>query len=168
MASCLSMPGMHLRETRNHFILHCVLSVSDEHPSRPAASMLPANHLLENARDFGAAGLDWNQVTASHVKCSGSEYVDVLRNWAVHFERKVAKRSMSFQPFKSDFSAAQKEAKALLRSLQRRDPVAAERYRAFDAIDVAPWRLADAQYLVSRRYGFKSWAALKSCLTTPK
>jgi hypothetical protein len=75
---------------------------------------------------------------------------------------------MSFQPLKSDFSEAQKEAKAVLRGLQRRDPVVVERYSAFDAVDVTPWRLADAQYLVSRRYGFKSWAALKSCLTQPK
>jgi len=64
-----------------------------------------------------------------------------------------------------DFSAAQKEARTLLRSLQRRDPVAAGKYNTFDAFDVAPARLADAQYLVARRYGFKSWAALKSCLT---
>jgi hypothetical protein len=70
---------------------------------------------------------------------------------------------MPLQPLMLDFSAAQKEARALLRSLQKRDPVA-ERYSAFDAFDVAPTRLADAQYLVARRYGFKSWAALKSCL----
>jgi hypothetical protein len=72
---------------------------------------------------------------------------------------------MPFQPLVSDFSAAEKEARTLLRSLQSRDPMAAGRYRAFDAFDIAPTRLADAQYLVARRYGFKSWAALKSCLT---
>ena len=80
------------------------------------------------------------------------------------FERKVVEGAMTFQPLMSDFSAAQKEARALLRSLQRRDPVAARRYSAFDVFDVSPTRLADAQYLVARRYGFKSWAALKSCL----
>jgi hypothetical protein len=69
------------------------------------------------------------------------------------------------QPLASDFSAAQKEAKALLRSLQRRDPVPAGRYSTCDESDVSPRRLSDAQYLVARRYGFKSWAALKSCLT---
>jgi hypothetical protein len=74
---------------------------------------------------------------------------------------------MAFQPVVSDFSAAQKEARALLRSLQRRDPVPAGRYHALDAFDVSPTRLTDAQYLVARRYGFKSWAALKSCLTGP-
>jgi hypothetical protein len=71
---------------------------------------------------------------------------------------------MTFQLQISDFSAAQKEARALLRSLQRRDPLAAGRYSAFDAFDVSSTRLADAQYLVARRYGFKSWAALRSCL----
>ena len=75
---------------------------------------------------------------------------------------------MTFQPLMSDFSAAQKEARALLCSLQRRDPLAAGRYSAFDIFDVPPARLADAQYFVARRYGFKSWAALKSCLTRPQ
>lgn len=72
---------------------------------------------------------------------------------------------MTSQLLMSDLSAAEKEARALLRSLQRRDPAAAGRYSAFDAADVSPTRLADAQYLVARRYGFKSWAALKSFLT---
>jgi hypothetical protein len=75
---------------------------------------------------------------------------------------------MTLQPLTSSFSAAEKEARALLRSIQRRDLVAAGRYSAFDAFDVSPARLADAQYLVARRYGFKSWAALKSCLTRPR
>jgi hypothetical protein len=75
---------------------------------------------------------------------------------------------MTLQPLISSFSAAQKEARTLLRSLQRRDLVTAGRYSAFDAFDVSPTRLADAQYLVARRYGFKSWAALKSCLTQPR
>jgi hypothetical protein len=78
---------------------------------------------------------------------------------------KVVEQAMPLHPVMSDFSAAQKEARALLHSLQKRDPVAAGRYSAFDAFDAAPTRLADAQYLVARRYGFKSWAALKSCLT---
>jgi hypothetical protein len=81
------------------------------------------------------------------------------------FERKVVEQAMPLQPLMFDFSVAQKEARALLRSLQRRDPVAAGKYGAFDAFDIAPTRLADAQYLVARRYGFKSWAALKSSLT---
>jgi hypothetical protein len=75
---------------------------------------------------------------------------------------------MTFQPRVSDFSAAQNEARALLHSLRRRDPVATQRYSAFDAFDVSPTRLADAQYLVARRYGFRSWAALKSCLADPQ
>lgn len=73
-------------------------------------------------------------------------------------------QAMPLHCLRSDFSAVQKEARALLRSLQRRDPVDAGKYQAFDAFD-APTRLADAQYLVARRYGFRSWAALKSCLT---
>jgi hypothetical protein len=72
---------------------------------------------------------------------------------------------MTRQAPTSDLPTVQKEARALLRSLQTRDPSAAARYHAFDAFEIAPARLADAQYLVARRYGFKSWAALKSCLT---
>lgn len=74
---------------------------------------------------------------------------------------------MTFQPLVLDFSAAQDEAKALLRSVQKRDPLAVRRYGAYDAFDVSPRSLADAQYLVARRYGFKSWAELKSCMTRP-
>src|ERR1700741_374412 len=84
------------------------------------------------------------------------------------FRAKVGEQAMTFRPLMSDFWATEKEARALLRSLQRRDLAAAGRYAAFDAFDVSPTRLADAQYLVARRYGFKSWAALKSCLTRPE
>jgi hypothetical protein len=72
---------------------------------------------------------------------------------------------MASQLLMPDFSVAEKEARELLRSLQRRDPAVAGRYSAFDAAEVSPTRLGDAQYLVARRYGFKSWAALKSFLT---
>jgi hypothetical protein len=105
-------------------------------------------------------------VTASQAEYSNSECLSPLdRRLLPIFQGKVAEQAMTFQLQKSDFSAAQKEARALLRSLQRRDPVATGRYQEFDAFDVSPTRLADAQYLVARRYGFKSWAALKSRLT---
>jgi hypothetical protein len=91
--------------------------------------------------------------------------VSAVMSGVGRFERKVVEQAMTQQALTSDFSAAQKEARTLLHSLQRRDLVAAGRYSAFDAFDVAPTRLTDAQYLVARRYGFKSWAALKSCLT---
>jgi hypothetical protein len=43
---------------------------------------------------------------------------------------------------------------------------AAERYRQFGATDVFPVRLPDAQYMVARHYGFKSWVALTAFLTS--
>jgi len=69
-------------------------------------------------------------------------------------------------PLIPNFEAAQKEARKLLRNLQRKDARSAELYRQFDAIDVLPARLSDAQYLVARRYGFGSWLALKAFLTS--
>ena len=86
------------------------------------------------------------------------------KSGVARFRRKVEDQVMIVQPLMLDLSAAEKEARALLRSLQRKDPLAAGRYSAFEAFDRFPTRLADAQYLVARRYGFKSWAALKSCL----
>jgi hypothetical protein len=58
------------------------------------------------------------------------------------------------------FEALRKEARVLLRVLLRNDSVP-EKYRQFGPVDVAA-RLSDAQYMVARRYGFKSWSALKA------
>jgi uncharacterized protein len=66
----------------------------------------------------------------------------------------------------SSFEAAQKEARTLLHKLQRKDAASTERYAPFHATDAFPPRLSDAQYLVARRYGFKSWATLKAHLTS--
>lgn len=61
--------------------------------------------------------------------------------------------------------AAQKEAKTLLHNLQQQD-VLPERYGQFNATDVSPARRSDAQYLVARYYGFKSWVALRASLSS--
>jgi hypothetical protein len=57
-----------------------------------------------------------------------------------------------------------KEAKALLRRLRAADPEALARARArlprFDAIDPTRVRLADAQLIIARDYGFVSWPRL--------
>ena len=65
----------------------------------------------------------------------------------------------------ASFEAIQKEARKLLHALQRKDAAAIERYRPFDALDsTSHARLADAQYIIARRYGFRSWANLKARL----
>jgi hypothetical protein len=64
-----------------------------------------------------------------------------------------------------NLEAAQREARMLLRNLRKKNVVPAERYRQHDATDVFPVRLPDAQYLVARYYGFKSWVALTAFLT---
>jgi len=68
-------------------------------------------------------------------------------------------------PYDANFEAIQKEARELLRALRRNDAPATERYRPFDVLDsTSHARLADAQYIVARRYGFRSWASLKDRL----
>ena len=61
--------------------------------------------------------------------------------------------------------AIEKEAKKLLHALQRNDVAAIERYRPYDVLDdTSHPRLADAQYIIARSYGFRSWANLKGLL----
>lgn len=68
-------------------------------------------------------------------------------------------------PLHVSFEAMQKEARNLLHGLQRKDAAAIERYRPFDVLDsTAHARLADAEYIIARRYGFRSWANLKARL----
>jgi len=65
----------------------------------------------------------------------------------------------------ANFEAIQKEARKLLRALQQKDAVATERYQPFDILDrTSHARLADAQYIIARRYGFRSWSNLREHL----
>ena len=63
----------------------------------------------------------------------------------------------------------QGEARALLHDLRLGDPVAV---RAFYQVDCesnsSRTRLADAQYIIARKYGFKSWQSLKQLLVGEK
>jgi hypothetical protein len=68
-------------------------------------------------------------------------------------------------PSDSSLEAIQKEARALLRALEQNDVAATGRYRPFDVLDrTSRVRLADAQYVIARHYGFKGWASLKDRL----
>jgi hypothetical protein len=68
-------------------------------------------------------------------------------------------------PSQSDFSVIQKEARRLFHALQRKDIGAIERYDPFAILDnVSHARLTDAQYVIARRYGFRSWARMKETL----
>lgn len=59
------------------------------------------------------------------------------------------------------------EARNLLHDLRRGDVVAVRRYYLLDseAGEFEP-RLADAQYIIAREYGFASWRALRQRLAT--
>jgi len=64
-------------------------------------------------------------------------------------------------PVGANLEAIQKEARELLRALQRKDIAASERYSPFDVLESSSHaRLADAQYIIARSYGFRSWASL--------
>ena len=68
-------------------------------------------------------------------------------------------------PSQLGYDAIQKEAKKLFHALQRKDFAAIERYDPFAILDdVSHARLADAQFVIARRYGFKSWARMKEKL----
>ena len=55
-----------------------------------------------------------------------------------------------------------KEARDLLRGLQRRDPEALRRYRAVDPfIDMSNPALDDARFIIAHEHGFSSWQKLK-------
>lgn len=68
-------------------------------------------------------------------------------------------------PFAANLEAIQKEARTLFRDLQQNDVAAVARYRAFEFLDRSSRvRLADAQYVIARHYGFKSWTSLRKYL----
>jgi hypothetical protein len=68
-------------------------------------------------------------------------------------------------PPAANLQAIEKEARTLLRALQQNDVAAIERYRPLDFLDrTSRPSLTDAQYLIARNYGFKSWASLKTYL----
>jgi hypothetical protein len=68
-------------------------------------------------------------------------------------------------PVGANLEAIQKEARKLLRGLRRNDVAATKRYRPFDILECSSHaRLADAQYIIARSYGFKSWANLRDHL----
>jgi hypothetical protein len=64
-------------------------------------------------------------------------------------------------PDHADLRAIHKEARSLFHALQKKDVAASGRYPVFDVLEGSSHaRLADAQYIIARRYGFKSWANL--------
>ena len=63
----------------------------------------------------------------------------------------------------------QGEARALLHDLRLGDPVAVRVFYLLDCeINSSRARLADAQYIIARKYGFKSWHYLKQQLVGEK
>ena len=62
-------------------------------------------------------------------------------------------------PANPDLAHLRKQAKDLLHELERNDPEAVALFRSLGR---ATPKLADAQYLIAREYGFPSWARLKA------
>jgi hypothetical protein len=68
-------------------------------------------------------------------------------------------------PLQRNFEDIRKEARELLHDLQRRDVAAVRRHYSLDCeAGKFPARLADAQYIIAREYGYRSWQKLKQRL----
>jgi ankyrin repeat protein len=65
-------------------------------------------------------------------------------------------------PERPDLEHLKNQAKALLRAYRESDPQAAGRFRSLPLPPGVAPKLADAQRLVAREYGFPSWAKLKA------
>ena len=63
-------------------------------------------------------------------------------------------------PHKPNLEYLKKQAKDLLRDFEQHQPAAIERFRSFASGSGAP-KLADAQHVIARDYGFASWPKLK-------
>jgi len=65
-------------------------------------------------------------------------------------------------PSHSNLEAIEKEARNLLHALRRKDASALRRYYSVDSLaGMLEPRLAEAQYVIAREYGFSSWPKLK-------
>ena len=68
-------------------------------------------------------------------------------------------------PSQRTFEDIRQEARELLRDLRRQDVAAIRRQYSLDCeAGEFPARLADAQYIVAREYGYRSWQNLKQRL----
>jgi hypothetical protein len=68
------------------------------------------------------------------------------------------------KPMKHDLTLdhVKKEARDLLRGLQRQDPEALRRYHAVDPFtDISKPALDDARFIIAHEHGFSSWQKLK-------
>ena len=75
------------------------------------------------------------------------------------------------KPMKHNLTLDQlkKEARQLLRGLQRGDPDALKRYRAVDpSTDVSKPALDDARFIIAHEHGFGSWLKLKEHIENAK
>jgi len=68
-------------------------------------------------------------------------------------------------PSQRNFEDIRKEARELLHDLRRRDAAALRRHYSLDC-EAGKFlaRLADAQFIVAREYGYRSWLKLKQRL----
>ena len=65
-------------------------------------------------------------------------------------------------PARANLEHLKKQAKELLRDVEQRSPAAVERFRSVALSDAgAEPKLADAQHVIAKEYGFDNWAALK-------
>jgi hypothetical protein len=64
-------------------------------------------------------------------------------------------------PAGANLEVIKKEARKLLRAVRQSDVATAQQYRTFDVLESSSHvTLPDAQYVIARHYGFKSWTNL--------
>ena len=79
--------------------------------------------------------------------------------WGVRMSRSL--------PSQRNFEDIKKEARELLHELRRWDATTLRRHASLDCeAGRFQARLADAQYIVAREYGYRSWQNLKQCVET--
>ncbi len=97
-----------------------------------------------------------------------------MRTWA--YERKFVMPAKQF-PSKPDLNHLKYQAKDLLKAHAVHDRGVAQRIREFNPrfrgasdaeIFAGALRLSDAQFIIAREYGFKSWARLKAHVESPE
>lgn len=60
-----------------------------------------------------------------------------------------------------------REARDLLHAIRKHDAVAFGRFQSYDPLAALQPRLADAQYIIAREYGYSSWRKLTQRLEPP-
>jgi hypothetical protein len=107
-------------------------------------------------RSHGISSLDSQSISGSLPPVHGGAGGD---EWGARMSRSL--------PSQRNFEDIKKEARELLHELRRWDATALRRHASLDCeAGRFQARLADAQYIIAREYGYRSWQNLKQRVET--